>query len=196
MAEAPLRGCDGQVKQGEQEILHARDSVGQNSGATQWCPRPRFSDRIRNSRPTGGHRLTTPEAVDVAPGVRRSEPQVLGWYRRAQATKRGGMGGEESECGLPDRKVPDRREQNGQNVISWLSTRTHGRRRGLRRGNRFLPPYLGSGGARRAGTDSPATSRIQTAGAAHVLLISVRRRRSGHVRPTRARRPPRPTRKG
>ena len=31
-------GCDGQVKQGEQEILHARDSVGQNSGATQWCP--------------------------------------------------------------------------------------------------------------------------------------------------------------
>ena len=40
------------MKQGEQEILHARDSVGQNSGATQWCPRPRFSDRIRNSRPT------------------------------------------------------------------------------------------------------------------------------------------------
>ena len=52
---AELRGCDGQVKQGEQEILHARDSVGQNSGATQWCPRPRFSDRIRNSRPTGAH---------------------------------------------------------------------------------------------------------------------------------------------
>ena len=50
-------------------------------------------------RPPGrGHRLTKPEAVDVAPGVRRSEPQVLGWYRRAKATKRGGMGGEESEC--------------------------------------------------------------------------------------------------
>ena len=48
--------------------------------------------------PGGGHRLTKPEAVDVAPGVRRSEPQVLGWYRRAKATKRGGMGGEESEC--------------------------------------------------------------------------------------------------
>ena len=41
--------------------------------------------------------LTKPEAVDVAPGVRRSEPQVLGWYRRAKA-KRGGMDGEESEC--------------------------------------------------------------------------------------------------
>ena len=54
---AELRGCDGQVKQGEQEILHARDSVGQNSGATQWCPRPRFSDRIRNSRPTGDKRF-------------------------------------------------------------------------------------------------------------------------------------------
>ena len=53
---AELRGCDGQVKQGEQEILHARDSVGQNSGATQWCPRPRFSDRIRNSRPTASSR--------------------------------------------------------------------------------------------------------------------------------------------
>ena len=34
-------------------------------------------------------------------------------------------------------KVPDRREQNGQNVISWLSTRPHGSRRGLRRGNAF-----------------------------------------------------------
>ena len=45
-----------------------------------------------------GHRLTKPEAVDVASGVRRSEPQVLGWYRRAKATKRGGMGGEESAC--------------------------------------------------------------------------------------------------
>ena len=42
--------------------------------------------------------FTKPEAVDVAPGVRRSESQVLGWYRRAKATKRGGMGGEESEC--------------------------------------------------------------------------------------------------
>ena len=42
--------------------------------------------------------LTKPEAVDVAPGVRRSEPQVLRWYRRAKATKHGGMGGEESAC--------------------------------------------------------------------------------------------------
>src|SRR5712692_4726362 len=30
-----LRGHDSQVKQGEQEFLHARDSVGQTSGATQ-----------------------------------------------------------------------------------------------------------------------------------------------------------------
>ena len=27
-----------------------------------------------------------------------AKPQVLGWYRRAQATKRGGMDGEESAC--------------------------------------------------------------------------------------------------
>src|SRR5712692_2480844 len=30
-----LRGHDGQVKQGEQELLHAGDSVGQTPGATQ-----------------------------------------------------------------------------------------------------------------------------------------------------------------
>ncbi len=35
-----LRGRDGQVKQGEQEILHVRDSVGQPSGATQRCLSP------------------------------------------------------------------------------------------------------------------------------------------------------------
>ena len=40
----------------------------------------------------------SPRPWTSAPGVRRSEPQVLGWYRRAKATKRGGMDGEESEC--------------------------------------------------------------------------------------------------
>ena len=35
---AELRDRDGKVKQGEQELLHARDSVGQNSGATQYGP--------------------------------------------------------------------------------------------------------------------------------------------------------------
>ena len=35
-----LRGRDGQVQQGEQEILHVRDSVGQPSGATQRCLSP------------------------------------------------------------------------------------------------------------------------------------------------------------
>ena len=35
-----LRGHDGQVKQGEQEVLHARNSVGQISGATQRCVNP------------------------------------------------------------------------------------------------------------------------------------------------------------
>src|SRR5713226_7930107 len=35
-----LRGHDSYVKQGEQEILHARDSVGQTSGATQRCLNP------------------------------------------------------------------------------------------------------------------------------------------------------------
>ena len=47
------RGHDGQVKQGEQEVLHARDSVGQTSGATQRCLNPGCSKRIGNSRRTG-----------------------------------------------------------------------------------------------------------------------------------------------
>ena len=68
--------------------------------ACGWVSRePGRPHRLHLKRlPGGGHRLTKPEAVDVAPGVRRSEPQVLGWYRRAKATKRGGMDGEESEC--------------------------------------------------------------------------------------------------
>ena len=33
-----LRGHDGQVQQAEQEVLHARVSVGQASGARQRCP--------------------------------------------------------------------------------------------------------------------------------------------------------------
>ena len=47
-----LRGHDGQVKQSEQEVLHARDSVGQTSGATQRCPNPGISEKIGNSRRT------------------------------------------------------------------------------------------------------------------------------------------------
>ena len=48
--------------------------------------------------PGGGHRLTKPEAVDAHLASDGAKPQVLGWYRRAKATKRGGMDGEESEC--------------------------------------------------------------------------------------------------
>ena len=47
------RGHDGPVKQGEQEGLHARDSVGPTSGAMQRCLNPGFSERIGNSRRTG-----------------------------------------------------------------------------------------------------------------------------------------------
>src|SRR5262252_3823440 len=47
-----LRGHDGQVKQGEQDVPHARDSVGQTSGATQRCANPGLSERIGNSRRT------------------------------------------------------------------------------------------------------------------------------------------------
>ena len=54
------RGHDGPVKQGEQEGFHARDSVGQTSGATQRCLNLGFSERIgiRDAQPyaTSGQR--------------------------------------------------------------------------------------------------------------------------------------------
>jgi len=51
---AELRDDDGQVEQGEQEALHARESVGQTSGATQRCRRPGFRATIGISRRTTG----------------------------------------------------------------------------------------------------------------------------------------------
>ena len=55
-----LRGHDGQVQQGEQEVLHARVSVGQTSGATQRCRNPGIGARIGNSRRTGAARQRQP----------------------------------------------------------------------------------------------------------------------------------------
>ena len=63
------RGHDGQVKQGEQEALHARDSVGQTSGATQRGLNPGCSERIANSRRTrsmGRPRKYSPEVRERA----------------------------------------------------------------------------------------------------------------------------------
>ena len=60
---------DGQVKQGEQEVLHARDSVGPTSGATQRCLKPGCSERIGNSRRTGrGASSRTGRAGTLRPG--------------------------------------------------------------------------------------------------------------------------------
>ena len=52
------RGHDGPVKQGEQEGFHARDSVGQTSGATQRGLNLGCSERIGNSRRTGDDATT------------------------------------------------------------------------------------------------------------------------------------------
>ena len=99
--EGRRRAVDGRSSRRVSEAVEAATSPGSERVA---CVRVGFpGTREASSSPSyrppgGGHRLTKPEAVDVAPGVRRSEPQVLGWYRRAKATKRGGMGGEESEC--------------------------------------------------------------------------------------------------
>jgi hypothetical protein len=53
---------------------------------------------IAGSKPYNGKRLETdPEAASAAPGIRRSEIQVLRWYCQAKATKCGRMDEEESE---------------------------------------------------------------------------------------------------
>jgi hypothetical protein len=53
------------VQQGEQEVLHARDSVGQMSIAAQRCLNPGFSERIGISRRTGESALS--EEWDLVP---------------------------------------------------------------------------------------------------------------------------------
>ena len=63
-----LRGHDGQVKQREQEVLHARDSVGQTSGTTQPRLTPRFRERIGNSRRTRSR--PTPARPSLVPSDR------------------------------------------------------------------------------------------------------------------------------
>ena len=66
------RGHDGQVKQGEQEVLHARDSVDQTSGATQRGLNPGCSERIGNSRRTGA--LRNRSMRDGIPGAHAARP--------------------------------------------------------------------------------------------------------------------------
>ena len=79
------RGHDGQVKQGEQEGLHARDSVGPTSGATQRCLKPGCSKRIGNSRRTGAARgsatgpRSAPDRAPPGPGCRRDGIPVRRW---------------------------------------------------------------------------------------------------------------------
>ena len=52
-----LRGDDSHVKQGEEELLHARDSVGQEQATRKRCLNPGFSERIGDSRRTGGKHI-------------------------------------------------------------------------------------------------------------------------------------------
>jgi hypothetical protein len=47
--------------------------------------------------PGGRYRVTNSRPVAGAPDGRGNETRVQPWYRRAKATKRGGMGGGESE---------------------------------------------------------------------------------------------------
>ena len=56
------------MKQGEQEGLHARDSVGQTSGTTPRCLKPGFSQRIGNSRRTGDDATTGLDLLTAVEG--------------------------------------------------------------------------------------------------------------------------------
>jgi hypothetical protein len=56
-----LRGHDGQVKEGEQKVRHARDSVGQTSGATQRCP---IQDSARESGIRDAHDIGTGQPLN------------------------------------------------------------------------------------------------------------------------------------
>jgi hypothetical protein len=50
LAKARAASEGGQVKQGEQEFLHARDNVGQTSGTHASCLNPGFSENWEFSR--------------------------------------------------------------------------------------------------------------------------------------------------
>ena len=94
MARTPPRphsvaGHDGQVKQGEQEILHARDSVGQTSGATPRGLKPGCSERIGNSRRVFmQQRRVSLSALSGQGGI--SRPAGADW-RAALPTGHGGV---------------------------------------------------------------------------------------------------------
>ena len=64
-----------QSKQGEQEVLQARDCVGQTSGATPRGLNPGFSEKIGNSRRTG---MVPPAAVTPAMPRPRADPMRHG----------------------------------------------------------------------------------------------------------------------
>ena len=64
-----------QVKQGEPEVLHARDRVGQTLGATQRDLKPGCRERIGNSRRTGTWRIN--RRVGALSPLVRSTPSVV-----------------------------------------------------------------------------------------------------------------------
>ena len=92
--------------------LRARRPAGQGSEVVLALCDPQSDDRPRPTRvvsPRQGRILSVgivrarDDSCNNVPWTPHlasdgAEPQVLGWYRRAKATKRGGMGGEESAC--------------------------------------------------------------------------------------------------
>ena len=107
------RGHDGQVKQGEQEILHARDRVGQTSGATQRGLNPGFSERIGNSRRTGGWSRRGRAVIPIArwSSTATASPSAAGARRAACQAPRNGASSLDAarELGIRDAQATRRR---------------------------------------------------------------------------------------
>ena len=98
--EGRRRALDGRPHRRISEAVEAATSPGSKRVA---CVRVGFpGTREASSSPSyrspgRGHRLTKPEAVDVAPGVRRSEAAGARMVPPGEGNEARGMGGEESE---------------------------------------------------------------------------------------------------
>ena len=71
-----LRGHDGQVKQGEQEVPHAAGQRRSDVGRRATLPNPGFGARIPNSRRTAADRRCDRELVGLEAIAERTRPRA------------------------------------------------------------------------------------------------------------------------
>ena len=99
--EGRRRALDGRLSRRISEAVEAAPSPGSERVACVRVgfPGTREASSSPSSRPPGaGTGSPRPRPWTSHLASDGAKPQVLGWYRRAQATTRAGMGGEESAC--------------------------------------------------------------------------------------------------